>query len=141
MTFSGFSPLVFLVVVFILAVLLAILIKFVGKPVKKLDTHEYRCRWLEISGSVTAEASSWQLAVLNADKLLDKALREKGMRGETMGERMKSAREYFSNNNTVWVAHKLRNQIAHEHGVQLSRGQTDKALSAFRQALQDVGAL
>jgi len=138
---AGISPIAFLIATLIFAIVLVVLIRLLGKPAVKLDTDAYRRIWLEVSGSVTSDVSSWQLAILNADKLLDKALREKGSKGETMGERMKAMRDHFSNNNSVWTAHKLRNQIAHEQNVQLSRGQTDKALAAYRQALQDIGAL
>jgi hypothetical protein len=79
--------------------------------------------------------------VLNADKLLDQALRERGVKGETMGERMKTARESWSNANGVWTAHKLRNQIAHESEVQVSYDDARRALANFKQALKDIGAI
>ena len=81
------------------------------------------------------------MAILNADKLLDQALRQRGFKGETMGERMKSAQNVWSNANHVWTAHKVRNRIAHESGVKVDYDITRRALVAFKQALKDVGAI
>jgi len=43
--------------------------------------------------------------------------------------------------NAVWYAHKLRNQIAHEHGFKIDYAQAKHALSTYRQALKDLGAI
>jgi hypothetical protein len=81
------------------------------------------------------------MTVLNADKLLDQALRERAIKGETMGERMKTLRDTWSNANAVWSAHKLRNQIAHEADVRVTYDDARRALAGFKQALKDVGAI
>lgn len=114
-----------------------------GKGGKQhLDVEKYRVRWLTIEQSVKHdETASHQLSILQADKLLDLALKERGFAGNTMGERMKSAQKVWSNANHVWTAHKLRNQIAHETAFQLNHDMTKRALSSFRQALKDLGAV
>lgn len=51
------------------------------------------------------------------DKLLDSILKSKGVKGETLGERLKKSRKEFKNSKDysfVWNAHKLRNRIVHE---------------------------
>jgi predicted RNase H-related nuclease YkuK (DUF458 family) len=58
-----------------------------------------------------------------------------------MAERMKSGATLFSNRNNVWLAHKLRNRIAHETDVRVSYDDARYALSYFKQALKDVGAI
>lgn len=113
-----------------------------GSGKKYLDVDAYRVKWLAIEQQVKPEnEESYHLAILNADKLLDKALKERGFRGNTMGERMKSAQKVWSNANHVWTAHKLRNQIAHEAEVRVSLDITKRALAAFKHALKDVGAI
>ena len=132
----------FLVGVLIVALLLVGVIVLTKKGAAPLDVDKYRMRWLTIEKQlVRAEPSSFSLCVLNADKLLDQALREKAVKGETMGERMKTAKDTWSSANGVWTAHKLRNQIAHEPDVQVSYEQARQALAAFKQALKDVGAI
>lgn len=109
---------------------------------KQLDVERYRVKWLAIEQQLKKdEPSSRHMVVMNADKLLDHALKERGAKGETMGERMKSSAQLFSNRNTVWEAHKLRNQIAHEADVEVTHDAARVALRSFRQALKDVGAI
>lgn len=109
---------------------------------KYLDVEKYRVKWLSIEQNLRPEnEESYHLAILNADKLLDKALKERGFKGNTMGERMKSAQKQWSNANHVWTAHKLRNQIAHEADVKINLDVTRRALVAFKQGLKDLGAV
>lgn len=109
---------------------------------KPLDVDKYRVKWLSIEQQLKRdEVSSYHMSIFNADKLLDQALKERAVKGETMGERMKNSKKTFNNNNSVWSAHKLRNQIAHESDIQVSYEQTRHALHAFKQALKDLGAI
>lgn len=134
--------LVFIIGVLIVGVLLIAVIMLTKKGGSTLDVDKYRLRWLAIEKQLNRnEPSSAQLCVLNADKLLDQALKERGVKGETMGERMKTARETWSNANGVWTAHKLRNQIAHESDIQVNYDDARRALSSFKQALKDIGAI
>ena len=128
--------------VLIIGALLIIVIMLTKKGAVHLDVDKYRSRWLAIENQLKRdEESSYHLCILNADKVLDQALRERGVKGETMGERMKTARDSWSNANAVWAAHKLRNQVAHESDVHISYDDTRRALVAFKQALKDVGAI
>jgi hypothetical protein len=128
--------------VMIIGVMLIAVIMLTKKGAVQLDVDKYRSRWLAVENQLKRdEESSYHLCILNADKLLDQALRERGVKGETMGERMKVARDTWSNANAVWTAHKLRNQVAHEPDVRISYDDTRRALAAFKQALKDVGAI
>lgn len=132
----------FLIGVLVIAVLLIVVIVLTKKGPAPLSVEKYRMRWLAIEKQLNRnEASSFSLTVLNADKLLDQALKERGVKGETMGERMKTAKDTWTNANSVWTAHKLRNQIAHESDVQVNYDDARRALAAFKQALKDVGAI
>jgi len=108
----------------------------------QLNVERYRRDWFTIERQlVRDQESSYHLAVLNADKLLGHALKQRGFRGETMGERMKTAQNVWTNTQSVWTAHKLRNQIAHEPNVKVTYDTARHALAAFKQALKDVGAI
>lgn len=76
-------------------------------------------------------------AVLDADKLLDFALRKKGFEG-TVGDKLKKAAVFFSDKNGIWTAHKLRNRIAHEI-FELNVDEAKSALRSFKRALIDLG--
>lgn len=137
------SSLVFLVIAIVaVGVLALIAMTLTGKHSHTFDIEEYQTRWLKIeNGLIRDNPASYATAVINADKLLDRALNEMGLPGKTMGERLKRVTERFESPNAVWSAHKLRNQIAHEDDFQVGYSQANRALAAFRQALKDLGAI
>ena len=81
-----------------------------------------------------------ETVVIDADKLLDEALKRKGYKGKTMGERLVAAQRALSNNDGVWYAHKLRNRLVHEPNVRLRRSEAKNALAGIKQGLRDLGA-
>jgi hypothetical protein len=111
------------------------------KPVA-LNQEEYQANWLQIEHSlVRDDDASHNGAILEADKLLDKAMIELGFYGNTFGERLKKSGNRFSALNSLWHAHKLRNSIAHEHGFKVNYDQSKRALASYMQALKDLGAI
>ncbi|MET0980154.1 MAG: hypothetical protein ABWX90_02780 [Candidatus Saccharimonadales bacterium] len=136
------SPLVFLIGVLVIAALLVVVVALTKKGTVQLDVNKYRLKWMTIEKQLDKnDTSRCAMAVLNADKLLDQALREKGIKGQTMGERMKTAQDVWTSANSVWGAHKLRNQIAHESDHSVTYDDARRAMSGFKQALKDVGAI
>jgi hypothetical protein len=125
----------------------AILFAVIGRATSKnwakhLDVDQYRSRYLTIENQLKREEpSSGHLAVLNADKLVDQALRESGISGETMGDRLKNSSTKFSDLNGLWEAHKLRNRIAHEPDVSVTYDEARRALGSFKKALKELGAI
>lgn len=125
----------------------ALLFAFIGRMtvrrcVKHLNVEQYRVKYLAIENQLKREdSSSYHLAVLNADKLVDQALRECDVNGDTMGERLKSTATKFSDLNGLWAAHKLRNRIAHESDVFVTYDEARYALASFKKALKDLGAI
>lgn len=125
----------------VIAAILYLIIHFSPSP-RGLDKEKYQSRWLEIEHKLQpGNIDSHHMAILNADKLLDQALRETNSKGETMGERMKSRQGVWSNANAVWAAHKLRNQIAHDDNVQVNEETVRRALASFKKALKDLEAI
>jgi hypothetical protein len=107
----------------------------------KLDRADIRARWDQIIAVSKTGGSGLKSSILDADKLLDHVLKTQGFRGETMGDRLRSAGSHFSSRNDVWRAHKLRNTMAHEVGFDLVPSQVREALSDFERALRDLDAL
>ena len=125
----------------IIAAVLFIIMRFMPYSAN-IDKEKYQSRWLEIEhGLNPGSRDSQYMAILKADKLLDQVLRDTGSKGQTMGERMISRQNAWSNANAVWAAHKIRNQIAHDENVQLSETTVRRALASFKQALKDLGAM
>ncbi len=136
------SVIILFAAVIIIGVLLFAVITVTKKGTTALNVEKYRSRWLTIEQSLVRDNEpTYHVAVLNADKLLDQALRERGFKGQTMGDRMKFARETWSNRDAVWQAHKLRNQIAHETDIVVGYDQARRALAGFKRGLKDLGAI
>lgn len=123
-----------LVVVFLVAVFI------VAKKKKPLNRQYFSGRWQEVQKLCSSKAT-WPLAIINADKLLDEALRKSNYKGKSAGERLVSAQRTLTDNDGIWSSHKLRNRIVHEHDIDLKEKDVKSALINFRQALKDLGAL
>jgi hypothetical protein len=111
------------------------MIKSKKKKWSKSDTDFFSKQWRFITEKKQTDPLH---AIMDADKLIDKALSKKGYQG-SLGEKLKKAKSLFSDNNGLWQAHKLRNQIAHELDIKLKPQQVESALRSFRKALQDLG--
>ncbi|MCL1929879.1 hypothetical protein FWF93_01970 [Candidatus Saccharibacteria bacterium] len=131
-----------LILIVLLGVFMLIFLSTTRKHVDALNKKEYGAEWQKIISSVdTSNGSTMQMAILAADKLLDKALKQIGTPGVTMGDRLKVSSHKFSKINDVWYAHKLRNQVAHEADFKLNVMTARKALAIFKRSLRELGAL
>lgn len=134
---------IFLVIAIVAVALLALVAMILtGKRRHEFNVQEYQTKWLKIENSLEkSDPRSYNFAVLEADKLLDKALMEMGLPGQSMGERLKKIGDKMPDINRIWQAHKLRNQIVHESDFTVNYNQARQALMIFRQALKNLGAI
>ena len=122
--------------------LLIVFIQLTSRGHKQLDREMYQKVWRAIQrGAKAGNSDSLQMAIVKADKLLDKAMRDCCVAGATMGDRLKTRKGDWTDENGLWAAHKLRNQIAHETKVKLTAQSFRRAMTSFEQALKDLGAL
>ena len=113
-----------------------------ARKFEAFDREAMRSRWREIEALVEQHGEvSRKLAIMEADKLLDHALKTLALPGTTLGERLKFATYKYPKLNDVWWAHKVRNQLAHEATYHLDAGLARKALKAFKHALETLGAI
>ena len=71
--------------VLIIAGIVLWLIFHLSHTSNQLEVEKYRRRWLEIEGLLSKEdQKKRQFAVIEADKLLDIAMKENGIKGDTM---------------------------------------------------------
>ena len=133
----------FLVVVIVFGLLILFVLSRFGrrftKIQKKLNKDYFHERWFELLLRVKTP-EGMVLAVIDADKLLDTALKKRNFKGKTMGERLVSAQRSLSDNDAVWYAHKLRNRLVHEPDVKLKKSEAQTALAGFKKGLTDLGA-
>lgn len=99
--------------------------------------------WLAILKKLESEnPSDWNLAVMQADSIADNILKEMGLGGETMGERMKSLdKSRLATLDDLWEAHRIRNEIAHSPEKNVTKHRAVYALSLFEEVLKELGYL
>lgn len=110
------------------------------RPRKELDRNYFQAKWKQLQAGLS-KPEAWPMAVIQADNLLDEALKKRHFKGKTMGERLVSAQKTLSDNDGVWFGHKLRNKLVHEVDIKLTKKEVHKSLMGIRQALKDLGAL
>ena len=122
--------------------LLIIIASFLGwkfKPIRINKKYFYQ-EWKELQ-KLLADKSTWINSITDADELFDEALKKRHFKGKSMGERMVSAQRYIKDNDGLWFAHKLRNKLDSNPKTRLNKKETLSALTSFKKALQDLGAL
>lgn len=128
-----------IILIIVVAVVLLVLINLVGRPAAKgIDKEYFKNEWIDII-ELSKVSKSRPLAIVHADKLLDQALKCSGFGGNTMAERLVSAKNSLTKKDQVWTAHKLRNKIVHETSFEPSEGQVHQAISAYNRAFKDLG--
>lgn len=81
-------------------------------------------------------------AIVRADSFLDDVMKQVGGQGATFADRLRSLESRFEHNlyQHIWNAHKLRNNLAHNHGTTVDDNRARIALKAFRRAASALGA-
>jgi len=106
---------------------------------RKLKTARFQDKWRDLQ-KLCASKETWSQAILEADRLLDEALKRRRFVGKTMGERLTKAQRLIADNEGVWFGHKLRNRIEQDPNAKLKESEVKQALVGIRQALKDLGA-
>lgn len=113
---------------------------YIRRRYRSLDKLYFEKKWKALQKSCTNK-KLWCQIVVDADGLLDEALKKRHYRGKTTGERLVSAQHKLTQNDAVWFSHKLRNKIVENKLNKISKKDTLEALNGFLQALRDLGAL
>lgn len=107
---------------------------------RKLKIDQFQEKWRTMQKQLT-DKGQWPQALIDADKLLDDALRRRRFPGKSMGERLTKAQRVLTDNEGVWYGHKLRQKLESEPDTKLKEKEIKQALIGIRQALKDLGAL
>lgn len=124
----------------LIAEVILVIVLIARLKIKKDRPLKFKKKWIELQ-KFCASRETWPLAVINADKLLDEALKKRRFKGKSMGERMVSAQKQFSDNDRAWFAHNLAKKLIADTGTKPREADVKKALIGVRQALRDLGAL
>lgn len=114
-----------------------------GTTKKKTIDHAIVAQWEKIAEKLKINtAESLRLALIDADTIVDVYLRKAGYEGETMAERLSQVLGSDTDNlQEVWKAHRLRNDVVHTPGFDLSADSAKEAVAAFEYFLKNCGAI
>lgn len=103
----------------------------------------YVARWEEVLKHIdSVKESDWKIAIIEGDKLADEVLKRSGYEGDTMGDRlMGMTRSDLNSLDDLWVAHKIRNKIAHEPRYVMTYKTAREAVRIFEKVLKELGAV
>ena len=138
------------IVQFLFAIILLIVIIFIIYKVKKflrpkdeiVDREMVKRKWQEIEQLLEQNTeNSYKLAIMEADKLLDYALKAKMLPGNDLGGRLKVACARNPKLKSVWPAHIARNKIVHDPHYIITKNTAYNAIKRFKYALNILGVL
>lgn len=112
--------------------------------IQESEARKQRIQWEIVLRHMGSEnPAEWKLAILEADNMLDAVLEERGIRGETLGEKLKFAETRgVKNLDAAWKAHKVRNMIAHGGAVaHLSAREARAAIDDYEKFFKELGYL
>jgi hypothetical protein len=117
----------------------------VSSPPKEehADDGTFQTAWDRIKEKLqTAGDNDAAYLVIEADALVDDALKHFRIPGETMGERIKFITgPDLKSSQDLWDAHKIRNQIAHEGARNILYVDAVYAIDKFEKVLKELNMI
>lgn len=98
-----------IIVAIVLAAIVILLLIYRFMP-RRISQSKFEAQWKKIQGYCKTK-ENWPRALEEADKLLNKALKKKRLKGKSMGEKMVSAQRLFTDNDDLWYAHNLYKKV------------------------------
>lgn len=116
---------------------------FSSRAMEESEKNVVRQEWIDILGHMeSSNPTNWVMAVIEADKILDTLLAERGYDGASIGDKLKSIEEgKLRSLSDAWEAHKIRNKIAHETGFVLEAREAKKAIAHYEAVFRELGYL
>lgn len=99
--------------------------------------------WGKIKARAAAGSpDTLRVAIIDADKFTDDVLKQMGLEGEHMADRLeKISSQEVRSLDRLWSAHRLRNNLVHTPGFQVSAAESKKALEDYEAFLKEIKVL
>lgn len=112
-------------------------------PPMPKDDGTFQGAWNQIKEKLMAASDSdAAYLVIEADALLDDAMKHFRIPGETMGERLEFLTgPDLKSSQDLWDAHKIRNQIAHEGAKNVLYVDALYAIEKYEKGLKELGVI
>lgn len=87
--------------------------------------------------------SDWRVSIMEADSLLEESFKERGLVGNTMSELLEEAKlNGYSNMQSAWDAHLIRNKIAHEGlDYPLTQVEGRRIIKLYQNVFEGIGVI
>lgn len=107
---------------------------------RPVGVHRLEKAWLKLKKRLgTGLESEYKLAIMEADAMLDEALKRMGLFGETLGEKLdKVTPVVLPNLAEIRQTHNLRNNIVHDPNYRLNLDAASKTINIYEKALSDL---
>ncbi len=112
-------------------------------PVITISREEVLRHWNKISKTLEGDdINAIRLAIIEADAVIDDLLKQIGLKGEHMADRLESlSRSNWKSVDSIWRAHRLRNEIAHSPSFEISPRTALRAKEDYETFLLELGIL
>lgn len=146
----NFYVLLIIVIVIVLIAIIFALRNFIRKikgffrrqEMYGLSRENIKRKWKEIEELLNrGDEMSYKIAVVEADKLMDHALKSMAISGKDFGERLKLINYKYQETKQAWFGHKIRNRLVHEADFHLDYRTAKQAINSFKNALISLGLL
>lgn len=122
---------------------LSVVIVVVSKKMrfkKRTHTNTISDKWKEVE-TVVKDKSRWAEAIVMADDVLNLAVQKHGNSKKKIGENLVDLQAKFSDNESLWFAHKLAQKLRESPEASLKPDVAKKAILAFKRSLKDLEEL
>lgn len=102
----------------------------------------HNSRWDDVQTHIRSNnPNDWRLAIIEADIMLEEALYEIGLAGNTIGEKLKGASPHqLRTLDDAWKAHKVRNEIAHAGAdFVLTQRIAGETINQYQRVFEELG--
>jgi len=108
-----------------------------------LKSQSLKDAWIKISERAKLQdVQTLVLCIIEADSLADEALRRLGLRGDHMADRLEKLSPLEVRSlNRLWQAHRVRNDLVHSPGFQVTEAEANETLRSYEDFLREIGAI
>lgn len=113
------------------------------KKTREIKTPVIVSAWAKVESKLKeGSADSLRLAVVEADGIVDQALKRMGLNGETFADRLGRLNpDKYQTLDRLWDAHRLRNNLVHTPDFHVPAAKAEEAIAAYEAFLKDIKAL